>query len=47
MDLDHVIERMAVNAGIFEALTKGITNEQGRWKPAPEKWSILEVVNHL
>ncbi|MBA2703182.1 MAG: DinB family protein [Blastocatellia bacterium] len=47
MDLNHVIERMDANAGIFEGLTKGIATEQARWKPAPEKWSILEVVNHL
>jgi hypothetical protein len=47
MDLDHVIERMAGNAGIFESLTNGLTTEQASWKPAPDKWSILEVVNHL
>jgi hypothetical protein len=47
MDLDDVIERMAANACIFESLTQGLTTEQARWKPAPAKWSILEVVNHL
>ncbi|MFN2533297.1 MAG: DinB family protein, partial [Pyrinomonadaceae bacterium] len=47
MDLDHVIERMTANARIFESLTQGLTTEQARWKPAPDKWSILEVVNHL
>jgi hypothetical protein len=25
----------------------GITPEQARWKPNPEKWSLLEIVNHL
>jgi hypothetical protein len=24
-----------------------VAPEQARWKPAPEQWSILEVVNHL
>src|SRR6266550_7220669 len=47
MDLNHVIERMAANARIFESLTQGLTVEQVRWKPAPDKWSMLEVVNHL
>jgi hypothetical protein len=47
MDLDQVIERMSANAGIMEGLTKGIGAEQARWKPAPDKWSILEVINHL
>jgi hypothetical protein len=47
MDLDPVIERLAANAGIFESLTKSITAGHASWKPAPQKWSILEVVNHL
>ena len=47
MDLDYIIERMSANAGIFESLTKALTSEQASWKPAPDKWSILEVVNHL
>jgi hypothetical protein len=47
MNLDYVIERMAANAAIFESLTKGMAIEQASWKPAPDKWSILEVVNHL
>ena len=47
MNLDNVIQRMEANARIFESLVKGISAEQARWKPAPDKWSILEVVNHL
>src|SRR6266550_5924742 len=47
MDLNYVIERLAANAGIFEGLTKAINTELALWKPAPDKWSILEVVNHL
>jgi hypothetical protein len=47
MELDHVISRMAANASTFESLTRGLSAEQGVWKPAPDRWSILEVVNHL
>jgi hypothetical protein len=47
MNLDYVIERMRANAQIFASLTKDVKAEQARWKPAPDKWSILEVVNHL
>jgi hypothetical protein len=25
----------------------GVTEDQARWKPAPERWSILEYVEHL
>jgi hypothetical protein len=47
MNLDYFIERLSKNRGVFESLVRGVNLEQGKWKPAPEKWSILEVVNHL
>jgi hypothetical protein len=47
MNLEYYLQRFSANSHVFEALTKGITAEQARWKPSAEKWSILEVVNHL
>jgi DinB superfamily len=47
MNLTYCIERLSGNASAFEALAHRIGDEQSRWKPTPEKWSILEVVNHL
>jgi hypothetical protein len=47
MNLDYFIDRLAKNLGVVEGLVKGVSVEQGRWRPAPDKWSILEVVNHL
>jgi len=38
---------MVLGANIFKGLTKDINTELAIWKPAPDKWSILEVVNHL
>lgn len=32
---------------ILRALLDGITDEQTRWKPAPDRWSIAEVLEHL
>jgi hypothetical protein len=26
---------------------EGVTEEQARWKPMPERWSILEYIEHL
>jgi hypothetical protein len=26
---------------------EGVTEEQARWKPSPERWSILEYIEHL
>jgi DinB superfamily len=47
MNLIYYIDRLSNNAGVFENLARGVSDEQSRWKPMPEKWSILEVVNHL
>ena len=47
MELEFFINQMAAQAGIIHSLTLGITTDQARWKPNPQSWSILEVVNHL
>ncbi len=47
MNLDFVIDRMEANARVFESLIRGVSAELAGWKPAPDKWSIIEVVNHL
>ena len=38
---------MTHNAQKIQMLVQGVSDRQGRWKPDPETWSILEVVNHL
>lgn len=47
MNLDYFTDRLSKNVAVFEGLVRGVAVEQARWKPAPEKWSILEVINHL
>lgn len=47
MNLEYFIERLSTNRQVFEGLVKGASLEQARWKPSPDKWSILEVINHL
>lgn len=47
MNLDYFIRRLATNQGAFESLVQNVDVEQAKWRPAPDKWSILEVVNHL
>lgn len=42
-----MLDRLRVHADVFGALVAGVSAEQARWKPEPEQWSILEVVNHL
>lgn len=45
--LQPIADRLRAHADVFRALLLGVGPEQARWKPEPEQWSILEVVNHL
>jgi len=47
MDLTFIIQRFSATDGVFEKLCEGVSDVKARWKPSPEKWSSLEVVNHL
>ncbi|MFQ5641260.1 MAG: DinB family protein, partial [bacterium] len=47
MNHASIIDRLEENIPVFESLLATIPEKQVHWKPAPEKWSILEVVNHL
>lgn len=47
MDARGLIERLALQAPVLAGLAAGVSAEQARWKPAPEKWSLIEVYAHL
>lgn len=47
MDLDRLTSQMAQQAEAIRALVQGVPDEQARWKPSPNDWSILEVIHHL
>ncbi len=47
MNFDYCVEQLTVNAKALEALTVGVSPDDAPWKPTPEAWSVLEVVNHL
>jgi hypothetical protein len=42
-----IIAELNQNAAVFQALLQPVTSDQVRWKPAPDKWCLLEVVCHL
>jgi hypothetical protein len=46
-DADPIVDRLERNAAVFSGLLDGVQEAQARWRPQPDKWSILEVVNHL
>lgn len=47
MEIETFASQMAANAGRMGALVRGVSEAQARWRPTPDAWSILEVVNHL
>jgi hypothetical protein len=47
LQLEYVVVRLADQAATIHSLARDVDAEQARWKPAPDQWSILEVVNHL
>ena len=47
MNLELSVAQMATQAQTIRQLVENVSDEQARWKPDPESWSMLEVVNHL
>lgn len=47
MSQNLIIDELRRNKAVFESLLSGTSSEQHLWKPAPEKWCLLEVVCHL
>jgi hypothetical protein len=47
MKLPDLRQRLAENRSRIATLASGISLEQARWRPSPDAWSILEVINHL
>jgi hypothetical protein len=39
--------QLAATAEILRALLLGVTRDQAQWKPAPDRWSIAEALEHL
>lgn len=47
MDILRIFDRLSRFPGALDALVSGIDIADARWKPEPDKWSILEIVCHL
>jgi uncharacterized damage-inducible protein DinB len=46
-DLGVAIERLRNSGMAIERLVTGLSEEEYRWKPTPDRWSVLEVLAHL
>src|SRR5581483_7339091 len=47
MQFETLYDELAHGPEIVRALVSGITQAEARIKPAPDSWSVLEVVCHL
>ena len=47
MDFERSRQLLQQNSERIRSLIQGVQAEQARWKPDPDSWSILEVINHL
>jgi len=47
LDPAILIDRLGNNGEMFRNLLSGVGPAQARWRPAPRKWSLLEVACHL
>lgn len=47
--MHHILiaQQLERNAETIHAFINGVTETQARWKPTPDDWSMLEVINHL
>jgi hypothetical protein len=47
MDLQSCLTRLEATLNTVESLCRGVDETQARWRPTPDVWSLLEVINHL
>ncbi|MEZ4640023.1 MAG: DinB family protein [Caldilineaceae bacterium] len=47
MELAYHLDLLLKNAERIRCLVEGMSDQDARWKPDAESWSILEVINHL
>jgi hypothetical protein len=47
MDTDYLRRQLALNRDRIAALAQGVPEDQVRWRPDPESWSVLEVLSHM
>lgn len=47
IELDFALHCLEHSIQGISALVAGVDEAQARWKPAPDEWSILEVIHHL
>ena len=47
IDLASITQRMGHHLTVIEALFADVSDEQARWRPSDDDWSMVEVIHHL
>ena len=47
IDHQQMIALLTANGEMFRLFFKNLSDDQAHWKPATDRWSLLEVINHL
>jgi hypothetical protein len=47
MDHGIIIERLSHHESTVRIIAEEISDGQAGWKPSREKWSVLEIINHM
>ncbi len=47
MDITELTAHLSRHAQVIAQMTHDVSDEQARWRPDADSWSILEVINHL
>lgn len=47
MNLSYCLDQLSANATGVQRIVEAVDGEHARWKPSPDDWSVLEVINHL
>jgi len=47
LPVSYFVDRLSANLRVFDHFLRGVDPEQSAWRPAPEAWTMLEVVCHL
>lgn len=47
MNVPDCIEDLRRSGAALATLLDGISSVQAHWRPTPERWSLVEVINHL
>jgi len=47
IDIEEIVRHLTGNAGAMRALYQTISEDQAKWKPDPDTWSLEEVMQHV